>query len=73
MPARKGPKKVNQYSLELKRTAVRLSRLPKKVRSLRIVSRVCPRHRHCARPLNSVVRWLARPRGVAIKNEHNGD
>lgn len=24
MPARKGPKKVNRYSLELKRTAVRL-------------------------------------------------
>jgi transposase len=28
MPARKGPKKVNQYSLELKRTAVRLSQAP---------------------------------------------
>lgn len=28
MPARKGPKKVNQYSLELKRTAVRLSEAP---------------------------------------------
>lgn len=28
MPARKGPKKVNQYSLELKRTAVRLTQAP---------------------------------------------
>jgi transposase len=28
MPARKGPKKINQYSLELKRTAVRLSNAP---------------------------------------------
>lgn len=28
MPARKGPKKVNQYSLELKRTAVRLTEAP---------------------------------------------
>lgn len=28
MPARKGPKKVNKYSLELKRTAVRLSEAP---------------------------------------------
>ena len=28
MPARKGPKKVSQYSLELKRTAVRLSQAP---------------------------------------------
>jgi transposase len=28
MPARKGPKKVNQYSLELKRAAVRLSHAP---------------------------------------------
>ena len=28
MPARKGPKKVNKYSLELKRTAVRLSNAP---------------------------------------------
>lgn len=28
MPARKGPKKINQYSLELKRTAVRLTQAP---------------------------------------------
>ena len=28
MPARKGPKKVNRYSLELKRTAVRLTEAP---------------------------------------------
>lgn len=28
MPARKGPKKVNRYSLEMKRTAVRLSNAP---------------------------------------------
>ena len=28
MPARKGPKKVNKYSLELKRTAVRLTQAP---------------------------------------------
>lgn len=28
MPARKGPKKVKQYSLELKRTAVRLTQAP---------------------------------------------
>ncbi|HET9953578.1 MAG TPA: transposase [Polyangiaceae bacterium] len=28
MPARKGPKKVNEYSLELKRTAVRLTQAP---------------------------------------------
>ena len=28
MPARKGPKKVNKYSLELKRSAVRLSNAP---------------------------------------------
>lgn len=28
MPARKGPKKVKQYSLELKRTAVRLTEAP---------------------------------------------
>ena len=28
MPARKGPKKVNRYSLELKRTAVRLTQAP---------------------------------------------
>ena len=28
MPARKGPKKVNKYSLELKRSAVRLSQAP---------------------------------------------
>ena len=28
MPARKGPKKVNKYSLELKRTAVRLTEAP---------------------------------------------
>jgi transposase len=28
MPARKGPKKVSQYSLELKRTAVRLTQAP---------------------------------------------
>ena len=28
MPARKGPKKVNRYSLEMKRTAVRLSSAP---------------------------------------------
>ena len=28
MPARKGPKKVTQYSLELKRTAVRLTQAP---------------------------------------------
>ena len=28
MPARKGAKKVNKYSLELKRTAVRLTRAP---------------------------------------------
>ena len=28
MPARKGPKKVNKYSLELKRTAVRLTEDP---------------------------------------------
>jgi transposase len=28
MPARKGPKKVNRYSIEMKRTAVRLSNAP---------------------------------------------
>jgi transposase len=28
MPARKGPKKVNRYTLEMKRTAVRLSNAP---------------------------------------------
>lgn len=28
MPARKGPKKVNRYSIEMKRTAVRLSNVP---------------------------------------------
>jgi hypothetical protein len=28
MPARKGPKKVNKYSLEIKRTAVRLTQVP---------------------------------------------
>ena len=28
MPARKGPKKVNRYSIEMKRTAVRLSSAP---------------------------------------------
>lgn len=28
MPARKGPKKVNRYSLEMKRTAVRLTEAP---------------------------------------------
>jgi len=28
MPARKGPKKVNKYSLEMKRTAVRLTEAP---------------------------------------------
>jgi transposase len=28
MPARKGPKKVNRYSVELKRTAVRLTEAP---------------------------------------------
>lgn len=28
MPARKGPKKVNRYTLELKRTAVRLTEAP---------------------------------------------
>ena len=28
MPARKGPKKVNRYSIEMKRTAVRLSDAP---------------------------------------------
>lgn len=29
MPARRGPKKVNHYSLELKRTAVRLTQAPR--------------------------------------------
>jgi hypothetical protein len=28
VPARKGPKKVNRYSIEMKRTAVRLSNAP---------------------------------------------
>ena len=70
MPARKGPKKVNQYSLELKRTAVRLSqaagaRVKDVAEALDIHPFMLSRWRKLAREGQLVKR--AKPKAVASK------